>query len=241
METINPKVGAFVRAAKADPDRFGAQAAEALPWHRRWERVLEWDPEHPDDRGGYCRWFVGGETSLAANAVDRHVDAGDGGRAALVCEDERGGRTVLTYAQLSHDVRITAQALRGLGIRKGDRVGIYMPTCREAIVLMLACVRIGAIHIAVFAGFGSGALGDRLEMAGATALFCSDITYRKGKDVPLKGIVDEALGDRGKHVRSVVVHRRGTEAPTMTAGRDIYWEEFLALGAGQSDVVEWPG
>ncbi len=239
METINPKVGAFVRAAKADPDRFWAQAAEALPWHRRWERVLEWDPEHPDDRGRYFRWFVGGETSLAANAVDRHVDAGDGGRAALVCEDERGGRTVLTYAQLSHEVRITAQALRGLGIRKGDRVGIYMPTCREAIVLMLACVRIGAIHIAVFAGFGSGALGDRLEMAGATALFCSDITYRKGKDVPLKGIVDEALGDRGKHVRSVVVHRRGTEAPTMTAGRDIYWEEFLALGAGQSDEVEW--
>jgi len=239
METINPKVGAFVRAAKADPDRFWAQAAEALPWHRRWERVLEWDPEHPDDRGRYFRWFVGGETSLAANAVDRHVDAGDGGRAALVCEDERGGRTVLTYAQLSHEVRITAQALRGLGIRKGDRIGIYMPTCREAIVLMLACVRIGAIHIAVFAGFGSGALGDRLEMAGATALFCSDITYRKGKDVPLKGIVDEALGDRGKHVRSVVVHRRGAEAPTMTAGRDIYWEEFLALGAGQSDEVEW--
>src|SRR2546428_3255522 len=167
METINPKVGAFVRAAKADPDRFWAQAAEALPWHRRWERVLEWDPEHPDDRGRYFRWFVGGETSLAANAVDRHVDAGDGGRAALVCEDERGGRTVLTYAQLSHEVRITAQALRGLGIRKGDRVGIYMPTCREAIVLMLACVRIGAIHIAVFAGFGSGALRDRLQMAGA--------------------------------------------------------------------------
>src|SRR5256712_12403087 len=126
-----------------------------------------------------------------------------------------------------------------MGILKGDRVGIYMPTCHEAIVLMLACVRIGAIHIAVFAGFGSGALGDRLEMAGATALFCSDITYRKGKDVPLKGIVDEALGDRGKHVRSVVVHRRGADAPTMTAGRDIYWEEFLALGAGQSDEVEW--
>src|SRR5947199_5651524 len=239
METINPKVSAFVRAAKEDPDRFWAQAATALPWHRRWDRVLDWDPEHPDDRGRYFRWFVGGETSLAANAVDRHVDAGDGGRADLECEDEHGGRTVLTYAQLSHEVRITAQALRGLGIRKGDRVGIYMPTCREAIVLMLACVRIGAIHIAVFAGFGSGALGDRLEMAGATALFCSDITYRKGKDVPLKGIVDEALGDRAKHVRNVVLHRRSAEAPAMTAGRDVYWEDFLALGAGQSDEVEW--
>src|SRR5881397_4181951 len=168
METINPKVSSFVRAAKEDPDRFWAQAATALPWHRRWDRVLDWDPEHPDERGRYFRWFIGGETNLAYNAVDRHVEAGNGGRAALVCEDERGGRTVLTYAQLAHDVRRTAAALRGMGIRKGDRVGIYMPTCREAIVLMLACVRIGAIHIAVFAGFGSGALGDRLEMAGAT-------------------------------------------------------------------------
>ncbi len=239
METINPKVSAFVRAAKEDPDRFWAQAATALPWHRRWDRVLDWDPEHPDERGRYFQWFIGGETNLAYNAVDRHVEAGNGGRAALVCEDERGGRTVLTYAQLAHDVRRAAAALRGMGIRKGDRVGIYMPTCREAIVLMLACVRIGAIHIAVFAGFGSGALGDRLEMAGATALFCSDITYRKGKDVPLKGIVDEALGDRAKHVQNVVVHRRSAEAPAMTAGRDVYWEDFLALGAGQTDEVEW--
>ena len=239
METINPKVSAFVRAAKEDPDRFWAQAATALPWHRRWDRVLDWDPERPDERGRYFQWFIGGETNLAYNAVDRHVEAGNGGRAALVCEDERGGRTVLTYAQLAHDVRRAAAALRGMGIRKGDRVGIYMPTCREAIVLMLSCVRIGAIHIAVFAGFGSGALGDRLEMAGATALFCSDITYRKGKDVPLKGIVDEALGDRAKHVQNVVVHRRSAEAPAMTAGRDVYWEDFLALGAGQTDEVEW--
>src|SRR5439155_25840452 len=117
--------------------------------------------------------------------------------------------------------------------------GIYMPTCREAIVLMLACVRIGAIHIAVFAGFGSGALGDRLEMAGATALFCSDITYRKGKDVPLKGIVDEALGNRGKHVRGVVVHRRGHEAPRRSAGRDTVWQGFAPLGSGQRSGVGW--
>jgi len=100
METINPKVGAFVRAAKEDPERFWAQAAATLPWHRYWEHVLEWDPEHPDERGRYFRWFVGGETNLAYNAVDRHVEAGNGGRAALVCEDERGSRNVLTYAQL---------------------------------------------------------------------------------------------------------------------------------------------
>jgi acetyl-CoA synthetase len=239
MELISPKVGAFCRAAKDDPDGFWARAAEALPWHRPWDRVFDWDPEKPDDRGRYFRWFAGGQTNLAWNCVDRHLAAGKGGRAALVCEDERGGRTVLTYAQLQHEVRATAAALRGLGIGSGDRIGIYMPTCREAIVLMLACVRIGAIHIVVFAGFGSGALGDRLKLAGAKALFCTDLTYRKGKEVALKGIVDEALAEYGEAVASVVMLRRGEEAPPMRSGRDIYWPDFIALGVGQSDAVEW--
>src|SRR5690349_20264764 len=126
MELINPRVSAFVREAKQDPDGFWARAADALPWHRRWDKVLDWDPANPDDRGRYFRWFIGGETNLAYNAVDRHVEAGEGGRAALVCENERGGRTVLTYAQLRYDVRRVARALRGLGVGKGDRVGIYM-------------------------------------------------------------------------------------------------------------------
>src|SRR3979411_1993659 len=211
MDLISPRVRALKRSAEADPDAFWAAAAQALPWHRPWDRVFEWDPDKPDERGRYFRWFGGGQTNLACNCVDRHVLAGNGGRAALVCEDERGDRTVLTYAQLQHEVRKTAAALRGLGIGKGDRVGIYMPTCREAIVLMLACVRIGAIHIGVFAGFGSGALGDRIQMAGAKALFCSDLTYRKGKNVPLKGIVDEALAEYGKNIVHGVVTRRGGE------------------------------
>lgn len=239
MDLISPKIAAFRRAAKEDPDAFWARAALALPWHRRWDRVLEWEPDRPDDRGRYFRWFVGGETNLAWNCVDRHVQSGNGGRAALVCEDERGGRTVLTYAQLQYEVRATAAALRGLGVAKGDRVGIYMPTCREAIVLMLACVRIGAIHIAVFAGFGSGALGDRLQMAGAKVLFCSDITYRKGKDVPLKGIVDEALAEHARDVSTVVVHRRGAEEPQLKAGRDMLWPAFLERGVGHNGDVEW--
>jgi acetyl-CoA synthetase len=239
MELISPKVGAFCRAARDDPDGFWARAADALPWHRSWDRVFEWDPENPDERGRYFRWFVGGQTNLAWNCVDRHVEAGNGGRAALVCEDERGGQTTLTYAQLQHEVRRTAAALRGLGIASGDRIGVYMPTCREAIVLMLACVRIGAIHMVVFAGFGSGALGGRLQMAGAKALFCSDLTYRKGKEVALKGIVDEALAEYGKGVVSVVVLRRGEEAPPMSPGRDMYWPDFLALGRGHNDQVQW--
>ena len=239
MQLVSPKVRAFIAAASEDPEGFWAEAAAALPWHRPWDSVFDWDPERPDARGRYFRWFAGGETNLAYSAVDRHVEAGNGGRAALVCEDERGRRTVLTYAQLRQEVRQAARALRGLGIEKGDRVGVYMPTCREAIVLMLACVRIGAIHIAVFAGFGAGALGDRLHMSGAKALFCSDITYRKGKDVPLKGIVDEALAEHGPDVKHAVVHHRGEQPAAMTAGRDITWEDFLALGDGHSDAVEW--
>ena len=112
MELISPKIAAFCRAAKDDPDGFWAQVADALPWHRPWDRVFEWDADKPDDRGRYFRWFVGGQTNLAWNCVDRHVQAGNGGRAALVCEDERGERSVLTYAQLQHEVRRTAAALR---------------------------------------------------------------------------------------------------------------------------------
>ncbi len=239
VEAVNPRLQAFRADARSDPEAFWARAAMALPWHRPWDRVFEWDPDHPDERGRYFRWFVGGQTNLAWNCVDRHVEAGGGGKMALICEDERGARTLLTYSQLRSEVRRVAAALRGLGIGAGDRVGVYMPTCQEAIVLMLACLRIGAIHIAVFAGFGSGALGDRLEMAGAKALFCSDVTYRKGKDVPLKGIVDDALAPSGVGVEKVVVHRRGGEAPPMREGRDIYWPDFLMLGDGKSDEVQW--
>jgi len=226
------------RDATADPDAFWARAAEKLPWHSRWTRVFEWDPERPDDRGRYFRWFIGAQTNLAWNCVDRHVEGGRGAVTALICEDERGGRSVLTYAQLQLKVRRTAGALRGLGIGRGDRVGIYMPTGAEAIVLMLACTRIGAIHLVVFAGFGAGALGDRLRLAGAKALFCADVTYRKGKDVPLKGIVDEAL-QGVESVRRVVVLRRQPDATPMTPGRDIDWAEFLALSEGQSEDVKW--
>src|SRR5690349_2840778 len=152
------------RQASADPDAFWAAAAQVLHWQNPWERAFEWDPDRPDDRGRYFRWYIGATTNLAWNCVDRHVEAGRGGVTALICRDERGGRNALTYAQLLTEVRRTAAALRGLGIGEGDRVGIYMPTTAEAIVLMLACTRIGAIHLVVFAGFGAGALGDRLRL-----------------------------------------------------------------------------
>ena len=217
-----------------DPDGFWERAARELPWFRPWERVFVSDPPT-------FRWFVGAETNLAYNAVDRHVAAGQGGRAALVCINERGERRVLTYAQLLHEVKRLSAALRGLGIGRGDRVTIYMPPCPESIALMLATVRIGAMHSVVFAGFGAKALADRIEASASRAVFAADVTYRKGREVPLKSIVDEALAtaspeDR-RSVERVVVLRRSSDAVPMEPSRDITWDAFLALADG--DNTNW--
>src|SRR5262249_53521508 len=160
------------------PDGFWERAAKELPWFRTWDKVFEWEPPT-------FRWFGGAQTNLAYNAVDRHVIAGQGGRAAIVYINERGERVVQTYAELLYTVKRMSAALRGLGVRKGDRVTTYMPPCPESIALMLAVVRIGAIHSIVFAGFGAKALGDRIEASGSRFVFASDTTYRKGKNVPL--------------------------------------------------------
>jgi len=231
MELVSPIVRAMQREAATDPEGFWARAAEQLPWFRPWDRVFEWEPPT-------FRWFIGGQTNLAYNCLDHHVRRGWGGHAALVYENERGERQVYTYAQLLEEVKRAAAALRGLGVRRGDRVAIYMPTCPEAIITMLACARIGAIHLVVFAGFGAMALGERMALAGAKALFTADVTYRKGRDVPLKGLVDEALTVDGVAVEKTVILRRTDEAIPMQTGRDLTWEEFLALADGQDSAHE---
>jgi acetyl-CoA synthetase len=141
---------------------------------------------------------------------------------------------LFTYAQLLHEVERLAAALRGMGIQKGDRITIYMPTCPEAIMLMLAAVRIGAIHVVVFAGFGGQALGDRVQASGSRLVFTSDVTYRKGKNTQLKEIVDAALRMGSGSVERVVVLNRTGEPTSMQPGRDITWEEFLGNAEGQS-------
>src|SRR5712692_1197558 len=159
VELINPIVRRWQQEAASDPEAFWARAADQVSWFRKWDRVYEADPPS-------FRWFSGAQTNLSYNCLDYHVARGWGGHAALVAENERGERRVYTYAQLLEAVKRAAAALRGLGVGRGDRVAIYMPTCPEAIVLMLACARIGAIHLVVFAGFGSGALGDRISLSG---------------------------------------------------------------------------
>ncbi|HLF72075.1 MAG TPA: AMP-binding protein, partial [Dehalococcoidia bacterium] len=223
FDLVNPIVRNWQRRASEDPDAFWAEAAELLPWFRKWDRVFDWQPPT-------FRWFIGGETNLSYSCLDHNLKIGRGGHAALIACDERGERRVYTYVQLLHEVKRTAAALRGLGIGKGDRVALYMPTCVEALVLMLACLRIGAIHLVVFAGFGANALAERMRLAGAKALFASDITYRRGKDVSLLSVVAEAA--ESAKPEHVVVLRR-TEEPL--PGRAIAYDEFLMRGEGLDD------
>jgi len=226
-DLINPIVRRWCREAQEQPETFWARAASQLHWFRTWERVFEWN--FPT-----FRWFIGGETNLAYNCLDYHVQRGWGGHTALIYVNERGERQLFTYAQLAREVERAAAALRGLGIRKGDRITIYMPTCPEAIVLMLATVRIGAIHSVVFAGFGAGALGDRIRASGSRLVFTADITYRKGREVRLKDIVDAAL-DMGQHaVEHVIVLARAADGSPLQEERDLSWPAFLAHAEDQS-------
>src|SRR5437016_14209065 len=227
MDLISPVVHRWVQDAREDPEDFWGRAAEQLPWLRKWDRVFEWTPPT-------FRWFIGGQTNLAHNCLDHHVARGRGGQTALAYCNERGERRLFTYAQLRHEVARVAAALRGMGIGKGDRITIYMPTFPEAILLMLAAVRIGAIHVVVFAGFGERALGDRIRASGSRLVFTTDVTYRKGKDVPLKGIVDRALDGESHAVEHVIVLDRTAAGAPMQAGRDVSWRDFLSRGAGQS-------
>jgi len=226
MDLVNPIVRRWLKEGEEDPEGFWARAASQLPWFRRWARPFDW--EYPS-----FRWFAEARTNLCYNALDHHVSRGEGGRAALVYLNERGERRVFTYAQLLREVERTAAALRGMGMGKGDRLTVYMPTCPEAIVLMLATVRIGAIHCVVFAGFGAKALGDRIAASGSRLVFTADVTFRKGRETRLKEIVDEALATSGGNVEHTVVLQRGREPAPMAPGRDLRWQEFLARAAGQ--------
>ncbi len=227
MQLLNPVVERWVNDAKLDPEGFWGRAAEDLAWFRKWDQVLEWN--RPT-----FKWFVGGKTNLCYNALDHHVKRGWGGHAALVYLNERGDRRVFTYASLLAEVQRAAAALRGLGIRKGDRITLYMPTCTEAIILMLAIVRIGAIHSVVFAGFGAKALGDRIQASGSRLVFTADVTYRKGKETRLKEIVDDALAGTETLVERVILLKRQSGPASMKAERDISWDEFLAHAPGHS-------
>ncbi len=207
--------------ASADYQGFWAtQAADLLHWNKEWTTICEWDLP-------YAKWFVGGELNVSYNCLDRHVEAGNGDRVAFHWEGEPGDTRTITYADLLAEVQQFANALKGLGVAKGDRVNIYMPMIPEAAVAMLACARIGAAHSVVFGGFSAQSLSDRINDASAKVLITADGGYRRGEVMPLKPAADEAIATTPS-IEHVVVVRRGGNDVTMVDGRDHWYHELLA-------------
>ena len=224
MAAINATVQQWIEDARGAPEEFWARAADELPWFRKWDNVFERDDPS-------FRWFVGAQTNLAYNCLDHHVASGRGDSTALIYVNELGERREFTYRELTAEVERVAAGLRALGMDKGDCLTIYMPTSPEAITAMLATVRIGAIHSVVFAGFGAGALAERIRASDSRIVLTADIGYRKGTEVQLKEIVDSAMEMGGEKVEHVVVLRRGGESP-VTSDRELGWDEFIERGEG---------
>jgi len=214
---------ALYRQSIADPEAFWADAAENLHWSRRWDKVLEWNLP-------WAKWFVGGKLNLSYNCVDRHALGNRGQKTALIWEGEPGEQRRLTYSELYAEVQRFANALKGLGIQKGDRVAIYMGMTPELAIALLACARIGAIHSVIFGGFAANAIADRVNDSGCVAILTQDSSYRRGNEIQLKQIVDEAVL-KCPTVRHVVVYRRSGAAVTMVEGRDYWWHELTAAAA----------
>jgi acetyl-CoA synthetase len=210
------------REAEKDRLAFWAKQADRLSWATPFTDVLDWSD------APFAKWFVGGKLNVAYNCVDRHVEAGNGDRVAILWEGEPvGDSRSLTYAELQAEVCRAANALTDLGVRAGDRVAIYMPMVPEAIVAMLACARLGAMHSVVFAGFSASALRARIEDAEAKLVITTDGQYRRGKAVSLKEGVDEAVANQKSVERVLVVRRTGIDVP-WTEGRDLWWHDTVA-------------
>jgi acetyl-CoA synthetase len=207
--------------AQADADRlkFWESQAEALTWHKKWDSVLEW-------QSPFAKWFVGGKLNATVSTLDRHVHEGRGNRVAFHFEGEPGDTRTITYADLLAEVSQAAHALTEIGIRSGDRVAIYMPLIPEAVVAMLACARIGAIHSVVFGGFSADALLSRIQDADATLVITADGGFRKGSAFALKTAVDDALKGATNVAKVLVVKRTGQDIHWVE-GRDIWWHELV--------------
>ncbi|MCP9916210.1 acetate--CoA ligase [Cyanobium sp. ATX 6F1] len=212
----------LVARVEADPDAFwGEQARTQLHWFTPFEQVLDWS--HPP----FARWFEGGTTNVSYNCLDRHLDGPRADKTALIWEGEPGDVRTFTYRQLHAEVSKAANALRSLGIGKGDLVALYMPMVPEAAIAMLACARIGAPHSVVFGGYSAEALRDRLIDGSAKAVITADGGFRKDKPVALKPAVDQALAEGCPSVEHVLVVRRTGQEVGFTSGRDHWWHELV--------------
>jgi acetyl-CoA synthetase len=220
--------GIYERAAR-DLEGFWADHARRLDWFSPWSKVLEWNPP-------WVKWFVGGKLNVAYNCVDRHARSARRNKAAIIWEGEPGDSRVLTYGMLEREVNRFANALRGLGVAKGDRVAIYMGMVPELAIAMLACAKIGAPHSIVFGGFSAEALRERINDAKAKVVITADGSWRRGGVVPLKAAVDEALRETPTVEKVVVVRRVGDAAKTnLEPGRDLWWHDLVGAASDQCD------
>ena len=205
--------------AHTDPEAFWARMAEELHWFKKWDTVLKWDPPHAE-------WFGGGKINISYNCLDRHLTTWRRNKAALIWEGEPGETRTFTYQQLHTEVCKFANVLKHAGIKRGDRVALYMPLIPELAISMLACARIGATHSVVFGGFSSAALIDRINDASCKLVVTADGGWRRGKEVQLKAAVDEALKETPSVNACIVVRRTGTPQ-NMHEGRDFWWHDLM--------------
>lgn len=215
----NIKDDSLYQLAKLNPEIFWAQCAQSLDWFKPWSKLFEWEPP-------YSRWFIGGKLNASYNCLDRHLTTPTRNKAALIWEGEPGDHRVLTYWDLHREVNQLANGLKTLGVKKGDRVAIYLPLIPEAIMGMLACARIGAVHTVVFAGFSAEALQDRIQDCEAKVLITADGGYRKGAMVPLKKTADKAV-EKCPSVSHVVVVKRTGQEIEIYPNRDIRYHDLI--------------
>lgn len=217
----NASAELYETAKEQGVEFWANQARELLTWSKDFTQTLDWS--NPP----FAKWFADGELNACYNAVDRHVEAGNGDRKAILFEGEPGDTREYTYAQLKDEVSQAANAFESLGVSKGDRVAVYLPMIPEAVITMLACARIGAIHSVVFGGFSADALLSRIEDGEAKLVVTADGSYRRGKPSMLKPAVDKALGKGGKSVTNVVVVKRNEADVEWIEGRDLWWNDVV--------------
>jgi len=226
---------AFYADSVKDIPAFWERQAEELDWYKKWDRALD------ESRAPFYRWFVGGQTNIVLNALDRHVKTWRKNKLALIWEGEPGDMRTMSYYALNREVAKFSNVLRGMGVKKGDRVTIYMGRIPEIMVAMLACAKIGAIHSVVFGGFSENALGDRIEDAQSRVLITQDGNWLRGKVIDLKTIVDAAIR-RSPVVEKVIVVRRANNTVNMEAGRDFWYDDLMSLPiatpSSETEVME---
>ena len=224
-----PNPAATYARAAADRLAFWEECADTLQWYRRWDHVLD------DSDAPFYRWFTGAQTNITLNALDRHIHSARRNKIAFIWEGEPGDQQTYSYWRLSREVNRFANVLRGLGLKKGDRVTIYMGRIPEIVIAMLACAKIGAPHSVVYGGFSEKALADRIQDAQSRVLITQDGAWLRGKIIRLKDTVDDAL-QQSPVVETVVVAQRTGQEIAMQAGRDYWWHELMASPQARPDA-----